>query len=135
MKSEAKTIINIIHTEIIGLKNKEREAMENNEEIAVSMFGNQIAALEYICDKLYHIYEFTDDEGFMEVLRQNYGKHNTELVALNGKKYIINKDNPVGIHENLLFWPENIEDPTTIAPIDKAINLDNIIEINTIKED
>jgi len=135
MKSEAKTIINIIHAERIELENKLKKANENEDETAINKFQNQINVLEYIQNKLYHIFEFTTDDGFIEVLRQNYGKHNTELVALNGKKYIINKDDPVGIHENLLFWPENIEDLTTIAPIDKAINLDNIIEINTIKED
>ena len=135
MKSEVKTILNIINTEKIELENKLKKANENEDETAINKFQNQINVLEYLQNKLYHIFEFTTDDGFIEVLRQNYGKHNTELVALNGKKYIINKDDPVGIHENLLFWPENIEDPTTISPIDKAINLDNIIEINTIKED
>lgn len=135
MKSEAKTILNIINTEKIELENKLKKANENEDETAINKFQNQINVLEYLQNKLYHIFEFTTDDGFIEVLRQNYGKHDTELVALNGNKYLINKDDPVGIHENLLFWPEDIEDPTTISPIDKAINLDNIIEINTIKED
>lgn len=135
MKSEAKTIINIINTERIGLMAKLNEAKEKEDETAINKFLNQIQILDYIQNKLCQIYEFTTDEGFMEVLQQNYGKHNTELIAVNGNKYIINKDEPVGIHENLLFWPESSEDPTIVPPIDKAINLDNIIEINTIKED
>ena len=135
MKSEAKTIINIINTERIELENKLRQAAVDKDDDEVNKLQYQINALEHLQNKLYHIYEFIDNSGFMEVLQQNYGKHNTELVALNGKKYIINKDDPVGIHENLLFWPEDNKDPTTISPIDKAINLDNIIEIKTIKED
>lgn len=135
MKSEAKTILNIIRAEIIELENKLTEAQVNEDELAIDKFLNQINVLNYIQSKLYHIYEFRDDEGFMEVLRQNYGKHNTELIALNGNKYTVNKDEPVGIHENLLFWPEDIDNPSIRGKIDKAINLDNIIEINTIKED
>lgn len=135
MKSDAKTIISIIDSEKIELINKKNEAIKNEDDETVNMLFYQIQLLDRLQHKLYHIFEFTTDDGFMEILRQNHGKHNTELVALNGNKYIVNKDDPVGIHENLLFWPENIEDPTTISPIDKAINLDNIIEINTIKED
>jgi len=135
MKSDAKTIISIIDSEKNELINKKDEAIKNQDNETVNMLFYQIQLLEYIINKLYKIYEFTDESAILEILRQNYGKHNTELVALNGDKYLINKDEPVGIQENLLFWPENIEDPTTISPIDKAINLDTIIEINTIKED
>ena len=135
MKSEAKTIIQIISAEKDELITKRNEAIENKDEEADIRLLSQIKILAYIQKKLYHIYEFSHDEGFMEILQQNYGRNNTELIALNGDKYIVNKDEPVAIHENLLFWPKNLEDPTVITPIDKGINLDNIIEINTLKED
>lgn len=132
MKSEAKTILNIIHTEKIELENKQRET---NDEEVINGLQLQIQTLDYIINKLYHIYEFTDESAILEILRQNYEKCDTELIALNGEKYIVKKDVPVSIQENLLQWHEDIEDKTVIPPVAKAINLDNIIEIRTIKKD
>lgn len=132
MKSEAKTILNIIHTEKIELENKQRET---NDEEVINGLQLQIQTLNYIINKLYHIYEFTDESAILEILRQNYEKCDTELIALNGEKYIVKKDVPVSIQENLLQWHEDIEDKTVIPPVAKAINLDNIIEIRTIKKD
>ena len=129
MKSEAKTILNIIHAEKIELENKQRET---NDEEVINGLQLQIQAYEYIINKLYHIYEFTDESAILEILRQNYEKCDTELIALNGEKYIVKKDVPVSIQENLLQWHEDIEDKTVIPPVAKAINLDNIIEINTL---
>ena len=129
MKSEAKTIINIIDAEKKELENKQRET---NDEEVINGLQLQIQALEYIINKLYKIYEFTDESAILEILRQNYEKCDTELIALNGEKYIVKKDVPVGIQENLLQWHEDIEDKTVIPPVAKAINLDNIIEINTL---
>lgn len=131
MKSEAKTILNIIHAEKIELENKQRET---NDEEVINGLQLQIQAYEYIITKLYKIYEFTDESAILEILRQNYEKCDTELIALNGEKYIVKKDTPVSIQENLLQWHEDIEDKTVIPPVAKAINLDNIIEINTLKE-
>lgn len=131
MKSEAKTILNIIHAEKIELENKQRET---NDEEVINGLQLQIQTLDYIINKLYKIYEFTDESAILEILRQNYEKCDTELIALNGEKYIVKKDTPVSIQENLLQWHEDIEDKTVIPPVAKAINLDNIIEINTLKE-
>lgn len=132
MKSEAKTIINIINTEKKELEYKQKEAMQVHDKKAIYSLKLQIQALEYITNKLYNIYEFTDESAILEILRQNYEKCDTELIALNGEKYIVKKDVPVNIQENLLQWPEDIEDKTVIPPVAKAINLDNIIEINTL---
>lgn len=131
MKSEAKTILNIIHAEKIELENKQRET---NDEEVINGLQLQIQAYEYIINKLYKIYEFTDESAILEILRQNYEKCDTELIALNGEKYIVKKDTPVSIQENLLQWHEDIEDKTVIPPVAKAINLDNIIEINSLNE-
>lgn len=131
MKSEAKTIISIIDAEKTELENKQRET---NDEEVINGLQLQIQAYEYIITKLYKIYEFTDESAILEILRQNYEKCDTELIALNGEKYIVKKDTPVSIQENLLQWHEDIEDKTVIPPVAKAINLDNIIEINTLKE-
>lgn len=133
MKSEVKTIIGIINAEKNDLEIKLRETNNDSEEINKLAF--QIQILESLSDKLYHIYEFQDDEGIFEILRQNYGNCNTELIALNGEKYIVDKDEPVSIQGNLLSWHEPTEDITVISPIVKSINLDTILEINTIKED
>ena len=135
MKSEAKTIINIIDAEKKELEYKQKGAMQVHDNEAIYGLKLQIQAFEYIINKLYNIYEFTDESVIFEILRQNYEKCDTELIALNGEKYIVKKDVPVSIQENLLQWPEDIEDKTVISPVAKAINLDNIIEINTIKED
>ena len=135
MKSEAKTIINIIDAEKKELEYKQKGAMQVHDNEAIYGLKLQIQAFEYIINKLYNIYEFTDENAIFEILRQNYEKCDTELIALNGEKYIVKKDVPVSIQENLLQWPEDIEDKTVISPVAKAINLDNIIEINTIKED
>ena len=135
MKSEAKTIINIIYAEKKELEYKQKGAMQVHDNEAIYGLKLQIQAFEYIINKLYNIYEFTDESVIFEILRQNYEKCDTELIALNGEKYIVKKDVPVSIQENLLQWPEDIEDKTVISPVAKAINLDNIIEINTIKED
>lgn len=135
MKSEAKTIINIIDAEKKELEYKQKGAMQVHDNETIYGLKLQIQALEYIINKLYNIYEFTDESAILEILRQNYEKCDTELIALNGEKYIVKKDVPVSIQENLLQWPEDIEDKTVISPVAKAINLDNIIEINTIKED
>ena len=132
MKSEAKTIINIIHAEKTELEYKQKEAMQVHDNEAIYSLKLQIQTLDYIINKLYHIYEFTDESAILEILRQNYEKCDTELIALNGEKYIVKKDVPVSIQENLLQWPEDIEDKTVISPVAKAINLDNIIEINTL---
>lgn len=132
MKSEAKTIINIIDTEKKELENKLGRAAAIGDGDSVHRYELQIQALEYIINKLYHIYEFTDESAILEILRQNYEKCDTELIALNGEKYIVKKDVPVSIQENLLQWHEDIEDKTVISPVAKAINLDNIIEINTL---
>lgn len=132
MKSEAKTIINIINAEKKELEYKQKEAMQVHDNEAIYSLKLQIQALEYIINKLYNIYEFTDESAILEILRQNYEKCDTELIALNGEKYIVKKDVPVSIQENLLQWHEDIEDKTVISPIIKAINLDNIIEINTL---
>ena len=132
MKSEAKTIISIIDAEKNELEYKQKEAMQVHDNEAIYGLKLQIQALEYIINKLYKIYEFTDESAILEILRQNYEKCDTELIALNGEKYIVKKDVPVSIQENLLQWPEDIEDKTVISPVAKAINLDNIIEINTL---
>lgn len=134
MRSEAKTIINIIDAEKRELEYKQKEAMQVHDNKAIYDLKLQIQAYEYIINKLYKIYEFTDESAILEILRQNYEKCDTELIALNGEKYIVKKDTPVSIQENLLQWPEDSEDKTVIPPVAKAINLDNIIEINTLKE-
>ena len=59
MKSEAKTIINIIHTKKIELENKLKKANENEDETAINKFQNQINVLEYIQNKLYHNFVLT----------------------------------------------------------------------------
>lgn len=132
MKSEAKTIINIIDAEKKELEYKQKEAMQVHDNEAIYGLKLQIQALEYIINKLYNIYEFTDESAIFEILRQNHDKCDTELIALNGDKYIVKKDVPVSIQENLLQWHEDIEDKTVIPPVAKSINLDNIIEINTL---
>lgn len=132
MKSESRTILNIIDTEKKELENKLRRAAAIGDDDSVHCYELQIQALKYVMDKVYRIIKFTDESAILDILTQNYGKCDTELVALNGNKYIINKDEPVGVQENLLEWPEDIEDKTVIPPIIKAINLDNIIEINTL---
>ena len=132
MKSESRTIINIIDTEKKELENNLRRAAAIGDDDSVHRYELQIQALKYVMDKVYRIIKFTDESAILDILRQNYGKCDTELVALNGNKYIINKDEPVGVQENLLQWHEDIEDKTVIPPIIKAINLDNIIEINTL---
>ena len=134
MKSEVKTIINIIDTEKKELEYKQKAAMENNDNEAIYGLKLQIQAFQYIIDRLYRIYEFVDESAILELLTQNYEKCDTELIALNGEKYIVKKDVPVSIQENLLQWHEYLEDKTIIPPVVKAINLDNIIEINTLKK-
>lgn len=132
MKSESRTILNIIDTEKKELENNLRRAAAIGDDDSVHRYELQIQALKYVMDKVYRIIKFTDESAILDILIQNYGKCDTELVALNGNKYIINKDESVGVQENLLEWPEDIEDKTVIPPIIKAINLDNIIEINTL---
>ena len=132
MKSEAKTIINIIDAEKKELEYKQKGAMQVHDNEAIYGLKLQIQALEYIINKLYNIYEFTDESAILEILRRNHDKCDTELIALNGEKYIVKKDVHASIQENLLQWHEDIEDKTVIPLVAKAINLDNIIEINTL---
>lgn len=135
MKSEVRPIINLMETEKRELEYKRDRAAAMGYSDSVHDYELQIQVLHFVIDKVYRVFNFIDESAILEILQGNYGKYDTELIALNGNKYIINKDEPVGIHENLLFWPGSSEDSSIVPPSDKAINLDNIIEINTLKED
>lgn len=124
-----------METEKRELEHKRDRAAAMGYSDSVHDYELQIQVLHFVIDKVYRVFNFIDESAILEILQGNYGKYDTELVALNGNKYLVSKDEPVCVQENLLEWADDIEDKTVIPPILKAINLDNIIEINTIKED
>ena len=112
MKSEAKTIINIIDAEKKELEYKQKGAMQVHDNEAIYGLKLQIQAEKYFCND-------DDIERINKIIKDNF---------------IIDISNSVvRIDPNKLYL--DIEDKTVISPVAKAINLDNIIEINTIKED
>lgn len=68
-----------------------------------------------------------------ETIQENYGKFDTELIAVNGEKYYVNKDEVVGLSGTRLCWYDDIKYPKPDTPVAKAVNLDNILVMNTIK--
>ena len=76
------------------------------------------------------------DNAVISILQENYEKYDTEFISVNNEVvYTVNKDNPfISVEDNYLLIHEETEDKTIVPPVKKAINLDNVIEINTIKE-
>lgn len=76
------------------------------------------------------------ENAVMSILQENYEKYDTEFISVNNEiVYTVNKDNPfISVEDNYLLIHEETEDKTIVPPVKKAINLDNIIKIRTLKE-
>ena len=78
---------------------------------------------------------FFNDHAVFETLRQNFGKHDTELIFLDDSSYTIKKDDICSFKDNcvLIYDKEKFEKYVNKVPaIEKVLNVGNVKLIKTL---
>jgi len=78
---------------------------------------------------------FFKDHTIFELLRDNYEKHDTEFIFMDGSSYTVKKDDICSFKDNyvLINNKEDFErNPTEVIRVDKALNLDNVKIVQTL---
>lgn len=121
-------ILKIIDSERDELINKYNETTtkKGKKELRIA-----IEAIGMISRKIDNIYRFESTDNIIEILRQNYNKHDVILCFVDGTEFTIpgKWDHLVSVDEYTICIHEKSKDKTIIPPILRAFNIDNLVEI------
>lgn len=134
MIDTVRIIMNLINTEISSIEDKIREMGNTEESIKqINTLYNYRTALEKINDKIYHTFEFTDTNPIMDIFTQNYEKHDTELIFIDGTKHTVKKEDIGSLKDNylLIYNKKEFKEDKSLF-VDKVLNLNNVLWVETL---
>lgn len=123
----------------IQLKIKENNELLTNPKLELPKeYKNQLKnyneAYKILHDELSSSWDFNAQNIIFEVLKENFGQHDTKIIFWGDEELIIDKNTMVNVDGGFLFiHPKNKEDLHDFFA--KGFNIENIKEIQTIKED
>lgn len=128
LNKTADRILKIINAEKEEILRKYNESTKKNEQ---EKLISSIQTLDMISNKISSIYQFESSDNILEILRENYEKHDVILRFVDGTEFTIpgKWDHLVSVDEYTICIHEKSKDKTTIPPILKLFNIDNLIEI------
>lgn len=128
LNKTADRILKIINAEKEEILRKYNESTKKNEQ---EKLISSIQTLDMISNKISSIYQFESSDNILEILRENYEKHDVILRFVDGTEFTIpgKWDHLVSVDEYTICIHEKSKDKTTIPPILKSFNIDNLIEI------
>ena len=128
LNKTADRILKIINAEKEEILRKYNESTKKNEQ---EKLISSIQTLDMISNKISYIYQFESSDNILEILRENYEKHDVILRFVDGTEFTIpgKWDHLVSVDEYTICIHEKSKDKTTIPPILKLFNIDNLIEI------
>lgn len=129
MNRTANRIISIIQAERDELLDKINDKTTTKKEKMELKMGFNV--LGDICNKIDRIYRFESSDSIMEILRQNYEKHDVILRFVDGTEFTIpgKWDHLVSVDEYTICIHEKSKDKKIIPPVLRAFNIDNLVEI------
>lgn len=133
MNKTADRILKIINAEKEEILRKYNESTKKNEQ---EKLISSIQTLDMISNKISSIYQFESSDNILEILKENYEKHDLLLRFVDGTKFTIPKksDHIVSVDECSICIHEKSKgnDIGVIPPILHLFNIDNLVEIKRV---
>lgn len=129
---ENNTILKVIDSKINDYDKMLSEVIEseNPDEKLAGKYRHYVMCLTELRREF-----FFKEHAIFELLRENYEKHDTEFVFMDGSSYTVKKDDICSMNDNYVLINNKddfMENPTELIRTDKALNLDNVKIVRTL---
>ena len=133
-KMDAKEVCGVVQNKLEDYE-KRLDEIINAEEQDLNLaekYRNHITCLSELNQQLFRSIEFEEDAVF-EILKLNYGKHDTKFIFLDDSSYTVKQDDVCTFKDNYVLIVNKdkcMEDKCLVT--EKAINLDNVKMVETL---